>query len=252
MVTIERMKKRTRLVNPQKRVSEGTRSAAPAAKQNPELITLGALINPQRGSSMKKLKSKSKSKKTAARKPNPVVVFRPAAKHSNGKRRARKSNPNIFGTGKEMIESGAYALAGLVATRQLPQLLLKEKNAGWKGYFANAAAAIASAFATAKFAGPKAANDVLIGGGLYLVNRVLTEQVSPMGKVLSMSGVGDAAAASTMGRVRPDYFPLPVQRDAQGNAIIPQAITDAVMRQLPAPASKVSGVSRKMAPRFAA
>ncbi|HZT36621.1 MAG TPA: hypothetical protein VFA28_01895 [Bryobacteraceae bacterium] len=267
MLAIKKIKKRTRLVNPEKgaqkrrraQVSSGQRAAKKKRnpKKNPaELITLGAIVNPQRNTVTKKRKNGTKK---AARKPNPVIVIRDAKakKNPSKKRHHRSHNPSILGTSKEMVESGAYALAGLVVARQLPQMLLKTNNTGWKGYLSNAAAALAAAYAAGKFAGPKAANDVLIGGGLYLVNRVLTEQFSPIGKALSLSGVGDAAASSSMGRVKPGYFPLPVQRDRDGKPIIPQAIVDAVKAQLPAPAaaaaaSKVSGVSRRMAPKFAA
>jgi hypothetical protein len=246
MVAIEKTKKRTRLVNPADRTpSSGTRAAQKRRprKENPgELITLGALINPQqRGSMQNKKSQKSNTKPKAARKSNPVYVLQAPPKPNGKKKPPRKSNPNILGTGKEMIESGAYALAGLVATRQLPQLVVKDKNTGWKGYLANAASAIAAAYAAGKFAGARAGSDVLIGGGLYLVNRVLTEQFSPVGKVLALSGVGDAAAASSVGRVRQDYFPLPVQRDRSGKPIIPQAVVDAVLSQLPAPAGREQG-----------
>ncbi len=262
MMAIRKLKKRTRVVNPQRgatKVSGARGKRGPRKRRaNPaELITLGAVVNPHRGPVMKKTKKKSAAKK-AARKKNPVIVYRPVAKKkANGRRRRRHTNPEILGPAKTMLESGAYALGGLVATRQIPQLILKEKNSGWMGYLANAATAIAVAMAAGKFVGQRAGNAALIGGGAYLVDRVLTEKVSPVGQYLALSGVGDFKAASTMGRVKPGYFPLPVQRDRSGNPIIPQAIVDAVKAQLPAPAaaaaiSKISGVSRKMAPRFAA
>lgn len=261
-MAIQKLKKRTRLVNPERRARKvsGARGKRGPRKHraNPtELITLGAVVNPHRGPVMKKTKKKSAAKK-AARKKNPVIVYRPVAKKKANHGRRRHSNPEILGPAKTMLESGAYALGGLVATRQIPQLILKEKNSGWMGYLANAATAIAVAMAAGKFVGPRAGNAALIGGGAYLVDRVLTEKVSPVGQYLALSGVGDFKAASTMGRVKPGYFPLPVQRDRSGNPIIPQAIVDAVKAQLPAPAaaaatiSKISGVSRKMAPRFAA
>jgi hypothetical protein len=266
MVAIERTKKRRRLVNPQtgkKRVSAGTRAARSRPKKaNPlgELITVGALANPQRGPmSTKKTKKRKINKHKPARK-NPAVIVRYKArpngkKKSNPHKRRRRPNPNIFGAGKKLIESGAYALAGLVAARQIPQMLLQTNNAGWKGYLANAATAIAASYAAGKFVGPEAAGDVLVGGGLYLVNRVVTEQFSPIGKAFRLSGTGDAAASSSMGRIRVGYFPLPVQRDRNGNEIIPQAVIDAVKANMPQPAiaaaaSRVSGVSRRMAPRF--
>jgi hypothetical protein len=263
MIAIEKTKRRTRLINPEKnpgaarKVSAGTRAAKKRTRRNPvgELITLGA-INPERKEPVKKAKKNRAAKpsgKKAARAKNPAVKFVPVAAAAKPRKKRRARNPEIIGPAKTMLESGAYALVGLVATRQLPQMVLKENNSGWKGYLANAGVALGVSLAAGKFAGREAANAMLIGGGLYLVNRILAEQLSPIGKVLSLSGVGDAQAAGRgLGRVRKGYYPLPVDKDKDGNVIVPQTIVDAVKASLPAPAqaaaaSKVSGVSRRMA-----
>jgi hypothetical protein len=250
MVAIQKTKKRIRVINPQKK------------KRNP-LITLGATNPNKKGNKMPKAKkTRAPAKKQNGKKHrrrNPVNInYTPRAQnaaapfHAKKRKKNRSHNPlNFLGTSKQLIESGAFALTGLIAARQIPQLLLNANNVGWKGYLANAATAIAASYAAGKLAGPQAGGDVLVGGGLYLVNRIITEQFSPIGKAFTLSGTGDAAASSTMGRVRVGYFPLPVQRDKSGNPIIPQAIIDAVKAQLPAPApSKVSGLSRHMAGRF--
>lgn len=262
MIAITKTKKRVRLVNPQgKTRKRRTNSAGKRGKRsthrktNPgELITLGVVNPQQKGTTVSTKKRRVNGKRKAARRKNPVTIIRaasPKKRKANGKHRRRR-NPSLMTSGKQLIESGAFALAGLVVARQVPQMLLKTSNSGWKGYAANAAAAIAASYAAAKFAGPKAAEDVLVGGGLYLVNRVLSEQFSPIGKALSLSGIGDAQAAASLHGIKPGYFPLPVQRDSKGNPIIPSAIVDAVRAQLPPTpaASKVSGVARAMAGRF--
>jgi hypothetical protein len=82
---------------------------------------------------------------------------------------------------------------------------------------------------------------VAIGGGLYLVNRILSEQLSPIGQYLNLAGTGDAAAASHVGRLKYSYFPFPVMRDNKGNVSLPPeidalaAVNAARIAQAPAP-----------------
>jgi hypothetical protein len=137
-----------------------------------------------------------------------------------------------------LLKNGALALGGLLTTRQVPQMVLQGKNTGFFGYLANLAVALVSA-GIAGTVSKGAGAPVLIGGGLYIVDRVLTEQFSSAGQILSLSGAGDfkVAVNNTRGLrgVRTGYFPLPVQYDQSGNPIIPQAIIDAAQRgMLPA------------------
>ncbi len=239
-----------RLHNPHKEKASRVESRrAKRSAPNPgELMTLG-YINPQRGTAVK-AKKKKHSKK--ARQPNPSQFAAKAKAHTP--KRPRKRNPELsISRPVEVVKSGAVALAGLVATRQLPQLVLGARNTGVVGYASNAAAAAIAAAVAGKFAGKSAASLVLIGGGLYIVNRIMTEHFSPVGKYLSLTGVGDAAAAARLGRVKEAYFPYPVLHDKAGNPIIPREI-DARRLALPAgaPASAVSGVSRIRGGRLAA
>lgn len=243
MVTI---KKHRRLVNPHKaKKAPATKSRAPRAKRkapkrNPgTLLTLG-FVNPQRRSNVQKAKKKN----GARRKKNPFVVFH-AKKRNGGFKRRRRNPSNIVGSSTNMLKTGALALAGLVATRQLPQMVLGVKNAGWMGYLSNGVVALGSAAVATKFAGKAAGHAVMIGGGLYLVNRVLTEQFSPVGRVLQLAGVGDPQASATLGRIRPGSVYPPAYDDA-GNLKLPPAFVQAMGRALPQPAaaSRVSGVSR--------
>ncbi|HBY64729.1 MAG TPA: hypothetical protein DEH78_33325 [Solibacterales bacterium] len=235
--------KKKRLYNPQ-----GKRRAAHKARRNPaELITLG-LVNPHtKGNTVKKHKT---TKKAASRKTNPWG-FKAAANKSQPQPKRRR-NPSRGGALQKPIElakTGAIALGGLVITRQIPQLALGTRNSGWMGYGANALVALIAAWIVSRF-NPNAGAAVGLGGSLYTVSRILTEQLSPVGKYFALSGIGDASAAG-LGEVRKGYFPVPVVHDDSGNPIIPQQILDAslayVRQQLPAatPApTNMSGLDR--------
>lgn len=266
MVAIEKVKTKVRAVNPHRPAKKHRKknSARPASaarsitRQNPVggVITLG-LVNPQEGRTMAKKATKNGAKtashKKAARKSNPVVII-PAghAARPNGKRR-KKRNPDGFPPAKRAAEMIGFALASLVATRQVPQWLLGVKNTGVLGYFSNIVTTLLGTWGAAKAAGPDAALGAFIGGNMYTASRGLIEYVSPVGRYLTLSGVGDAAAASKLAGVplRQGYFPVPVQF-RNGQPVIPQAIVDAVRASLPAaPApTPISGVARAMGRKF--
>ncbi len=158
---------------------------------------------------------------------------------------------------KTRVKDGAFALGGAVVTRQLPQLVLKANNAGWKGYGANAVAGIVTALATAHFAGQKAGADVLIGAGIYILNRIATEQFSPVGKWVALSGLsnGDAAATGVMGAIRPAFAPNVLTVDKTGKITAAPALRTYVDARVAAAApatgataSRLNGLSRRMAP----
>jgi hypothetical protein len=259
--------KHRRLVNPQhakkkvRRPSAGSKKRSQSAKRNAPrkanpLITMG-FVNPQGTKPMQNKKNKQQ-KKRAPRATNPAFQFQSKRKANNPwkPRKHRKHNPSFLAEPVSMAKTGAMALGGLVAARQLPQLILGAKNTGWIGYFANGITAALTAFVASKMAGKQAGQAVLIGGSLYLVNRVMTEQFSPAGNLLALSGVGDAAASSQMGAIRSAYYPVPVVYDRAGKPIIPQALIDGVKAGLPpAPVAnsqavaKLAGVGR-LASRF--
>jgi hypothetical protein len=248
-------KHKTTMVNPERKHRKkkpgakkfGSRRAkrkAPQQQENPGALFTMGLLNPQRKRTMKKTKKcNPRKKKGAPRVGNP----HPFAKKAKNPHKKRHNPERLFGTGKDLLVNGLAALVGLVATRQLPQLLLKDKNTSYIGYASNAVTAVAASYAAKKFANEALGNAVLIGGGLYLVNRILTEQLSPVGQVLSLSGVGDHQAASTLGRVRKAYWPYPTVRDKSGNYVIPSQIdAQSAMAALQAKtaSSQTSGINR--------
>lgn len=154
------------------------------------------------------------------RRKNPSSMF-------GARRHSRRRNPGMFSGAGSILKDGFYALLGLVAARQLPQMVLGANNTGWIGYAANLFATLVASMIGAKAISAEAGKMIGVGGGVYTVNRVLTDQMSPIGKVLSLSGLGDYTA---LGDIMPGYFPLPVPTDANGRPIIP------VELQPPAPA----------------
>src|SRR5260370_150062 len=151
--------------------------------RNPALATIG-FLNPHTGRVTMKQKHKSKKGSHKHRKGSSNPFRRHGKKMFAGRRR-RSSNPRLLSGGFNLLKFGAIALVGLVATRQIPQWVLGTKNQSWVGYAANALTALVLGYAAHKFVGKEAGSAVLIGGGLYTVSRMITEQVSPVGKVLS-------------------------------------------------------------------
>lgn len=195
------------------------------------------------------------SHKRASHRPRARRSHRPRTLMHNPRRRRstmlavrhhrRRRNPTgggILRGGVNLLKYGLFALIGLVAARQLPQIFLGARNTGLFGYAANIITAGVLGWVGGRFVGREAGNAMLLGGGLFVVNRAIGDYFSPVQKYLSLSGIGDPLA---LGDIRPGYFPLPVPTDAQGAPIIPTEI-----RALPAPsggpqptpASKMSGV----------
>ena len=182
----------------------------------------------------------AKKKKAKQNKPRnkPSAPRRNTPQKKNKARAAPRKKPNKAKKRKRnairpigMVQTGLFALIGLVLTRQVPQFALGTRNSGIIGYFSNFVAALISSYAATKFVNKKTGQAMLIGGMLYLVNRVITEQFAPVGKILSLAGLGDAQAAG-LGRVREGYFPLPVVVTRDGRPVIPRAILRATSAEI--------------------
>ena len=170
-----------------------------------------------------------KKKTTPRRRPKKTVV-------------RRQRNPSrVTSKATDLVKMGAFALGGLVLARQIPQAVLGGRNSGFVGYLANALTAIVAAAIISKYGGKPAGNAVGIGGGLYVVQRVMDEQFTALGRQLSLSGVGDSRASGSLRGIGPAYFPWPVATDRAGNPIIPPQIDNA---QIAAPATVAAGVGR--------
>jgi hypothetical protein len=240
-----------RLVNPHKgRFQKKRRKAGGSAvrrkksrARNPaELLSLG-FTNPQKlGDKKTMAKRKRKAGASRARRSNPFAAHnktRRKARRANpsGHRRRssgrRRHNPSVLAGTTSILKSGFYALLGLVAARQVPQMVLGARNAGVIGYAANVAVTVIAAMLGSKFLGKEAGAAMGVGGGVYVANRVIQDNFSPVGRVLSISGIGDYTA---LGDIQNGYFPLPVPTNGSGQPIIPQEL-----RPLPVVAGKGVG-----------
>lgn len=193
------------------------------------------------------------SKKTARRKKNPAVFrFRAQAATQGRRAHRRRRNPATAGvlrSGKAMFKTGLMALLGLLVARQLPQAVLKDKNTGVIGYLSNVVTALVASAAVTKAIGKAEGQAVGIGGALYVMNRIIAEQFSPIGKMLSLSGIGDAQANGSMGlgAVVPRYSPVPVAYQATKPVYNPHllaAAREGMQPAQPAAPATVSGVGR--------
>lgn len=145
---------------------------------------------------------------------------------SSGKRQrgARRRNPSILKKGTDVLQAGFWVVVGLVLTRQIPQLLLKEKNQGVMGYVAGIITAIAAAWAASRVGGESAALMTGAGGGAYVITRAAQEHMNPFGKYLSLTGLGDAMALGEVYTGDRAYFPSPMGYDSNGTPIVPARI----------------------------
>lgn len=236
--------KRIRVVNPRRK-----KRTRPRRRAKNGVLTLGAL-NPRRKTTMKKKRSKTRKVNSSTkqrRRRNPFL----AKKRSH---RRRHRNPGTVGSyanrSLDTLKAGAAALGGLIAARQLPQLVLGEKNQGWIGYAANMITTLLVGASAERIFGREVAKHMLIGGGLATVERMIRERMTPLGRALSMSGVGDALAHGTTARSLrgngPAYFTSPaISRN--GRPVVPTAITDAATAAAAARAgSRMSGLRLAM------
>jgi len=134
--------------------------------------------------------------------------------------RRRRRNPLSLG-GRELIPTALWAIAGGVATRAIPQLLLKDSNTGIFGYGANALTAVALSWAAERFAGPNAGKGVLIGGAVMLGGRLISDlfgkSLVSFGDVFGTTGTAGMGAhgdpSFDLGLYTPNEFVVPTTSD---------------------------------------
>ena len=223
----------------------------PGQTKNPVAALLGH-VNPKakKGvSSMAKKQPQKQPQKKRRRAAKPTVITKYRTRAAPKKAKGRKRNPKrrgILTRPLDVIRLGALALAGLVITRQIPQAVLGTRNVGIVGYFSNVIAASLATAVMGRFVDREAAKAVGVGGALYVVERILNEQLTPLGKALSLSGIGDARAAGSLRGIESKYFPWPVVTDRKtGQPVIPREITEAAVNAvrplIPMPAPALAG-----------
>jgi len=235
---------KVRLVNPhpkKRRASSGARRKK-SRNRNPNALMALGLVNPHKE---KRSKMRRKAKRSGASKSSHRKAPRRRNPFGLGRKRhtRRRRNPSALsmaGNTGSILKGGFFALVGLVLARQLPQMFLGARNTGIIGYVSNIAATLVAAMVGGKFLGPEAGKFMAVGGGVYVVNRALTDNLSPVGKVLSLSGIGDHNA---LGDIQSGYFPLPVPTNASGQPIIPVELRSAPMTAAAAASKGVGSVA---------
>jgi hypothetical protein len=178
-------------------------------------------------------------------------------KASNAHRKPRRKNPGEFastvGSAKDLVSGAVAGLVSAVATRQLPQVVLGAANTSMEGYAANIVTAAVATWVAGKFGGPAAGRGALIGGAVIVLDRVLSDNVSPISSYLSLSGVGDHTAYSKLGTIRPGFFTHPGLQNPDGSLYVPDPYTDAATAavlakypQLAAPIAQAQATGPRM------
>jgi len=221
-----RKKNSTRSKTAKRAVSKKRSSHKPRKKRsNPGYLAVVGPINPNKGGAMKSRKKNShrrpRARKSNARRRNP---FNTKALAVRGTRHRRKSNPGAVKAVTRIMVLGFWALVGLVLVRQLPQMVLGAKNTGFVGYLANLGVAAGISMIALKSVGEDAATGLAVGGGVYVTNRVIQDHLSPIGKYLSISGLGDAMALGGIVTDDTAYRPFPIVYAQDGQPWIPPEI----------------------------
>jgi len=176
--------------------------------------------------------------KTGSKKSRPnggkSTHHRKAAKRNPMSSRRRRRNPSggfsgAIGSGKELIVGGVSGLASAIITRQLPQIVLGGNNSGIEGYGANIVTGMVATWLAGMFGGPAAGRGAAIGAAVIVLDRVISEQVSPLAPYVSLSGVGDAAAYSKLGTIRKGFYTHPNLLNPDGSMYVPDPLTDAAV-----------------------
>jgi len=196
-------------------------------------------------------KKKGNTMATAGKKkPNGAKKHRkaPNGKATHTKKRKRP-NPTFAGLGgtRELVTGGVSALVSAAAVRQIPQLVLEEKNTGGMGYLANIGVGIGTTWIASAIGGTPAARGAAIGAVVILLDRVISDHVSPLAEYVKLSGTGDPMAYSKLGTIRQGYFTHPNLQNPDGSMYVPPPFTDAALAAMPPmvvqPAGRVGAVN---------
>jgi hypothetical protein len=157
-----------------------------------------------------------------------------AVKHHR-RRVNRHRNPSLtalVGSPRQLLTGAVAGLASAVATRQIPQAIMGASNTGVEGYAANLVTLVLATWAAATVAGPDAGRGAAIGGAVILLDRILSDNVSPISSYLALSGVGDHNAYSKLGTIRQGYYTHPGINNPDGSLYVPDPYTDAAVQAI--------------------
>lgn len=147
--------------------------------------------------------------------------------------RRRRRNPSglsgTIGSGKELIVGGISGLASAIVTRQLPQAVLGGNNTGIEGYGANIVTGMVATWLAGMFGGAAAGRGAAIGAAVIVLDRIISEQVSPLADYVKLSGVGDTVAYSKLGTIRKGFYTHPNLLNPDGSMYVPDPLTEAAV-----------------------
>lgn len=156
---------------------------------------------------------RKRSVRPRRRRRNPFKLFGRTRRRHNPRRylarhyRHRRRNPALAAPLTQVLPLAGWAIVGGVATRTLPQLLLKDKNTGLYGYGANALTALGVSMALGKVIGSQAGLGSLLGGITMLAGRLIADYFGKT--VVEFSSLLGGDAAFDLGLYTQSYFPLP-------------------------------------------
>jgi hypothetical protein len=188
------------------------------------------LMNPKRRRTRNRSRGSHPKRRYRRRRQNPVsyAAARPMRRHRRHRnarmfvvRHHRRRNQGLAVAARELVPTALWAIAGGVATRAIPQLLLKDSNTGIMGYGANALTAVALSWAAERFAGANAAKGILIGGAVMLGGRLVSDffgkTLVSFGDVFGTTGTSGLGAAGDpsfdLGVYTPGEFVVPTWSD---------------------------------------
>lgn len=134
-------------------------------------------------------------------------------------RRRRHHNP--FGVSGQLLTEAAWAVAGGVLARSVPQAILGANNSSWTGYAANAITTLGVGFFGGKMFGGTAGDGLIIGGLVATISRVISDKFGAMGGLLAgdpafhlgtyvNSSFAVPTASDAYGRVTSSPYPIPL------------------------------------------
>lgn len=184
---------------------------------------------------------------TFRRKANPATV----RAHRRGRRAGRRRNPNFVKQTGGFFRMGIVAVLAALVTRQVPQIVLKDKNQGIIGYLANMLTAMGVSVATSRVLGKQDGLAAGIGGATYTVTRMASENFSPAMQALSLAGLGDVTAhvgrKPGLGTIEHVYMPYPRAFNPDGSPVIPPEIIEASRAAQAIPGAAMAGLRGRRA-----
>jgi TM2 domain-containing membrane protein YozV len=168
-------------------------------------------------------------------------------------RRRRHHNP-LGMSGRDIVATSAWAIAGGVATRAIPQMFLKDGNTGIMGYGANALTAGILAYGADRFFGGNAGKGVLLGGMVMLGGRIIADlfgkTLVSFGDVFGTTGTSGLGAhgdpSFDLGIYVPNEFVVPTWSDGvlqrqdypflEPSSALPAASSSVRAQMMPSPA----------------